>query len=478
MIKSNIFAFLLGGLSLFWFLYGMVRTIAWLVKKVGFSHALVNEDKPRKGIYKKIKFPLEKHFTPEKRNAAFIFFLTLLFNYLLFRIFAVYIWETFVADTRISVYLSQFEIYICNALLTAILSYILVRVISKRKKDLLIPSILYFLFYSALPYLVLWYPNDVWNGYISLGSKAGRLLFYFGVILPEIVGFIGLTFFRGKYKKLGWLFIVLMFLLGVEILPVRKHFLFFNALPTEEYYSEFKSYGKADRELEFTRAIETVENLVEKSKDSSSGSLDTVSLFVPIRVSVHDTCSLPNNNDKFKDYEKRTFLIDKNLDSDNDGLSDFEEAKLLSDAYSEDSDGDGVKDGDDSDPLNEYIVSDYARIKSEIFKFYGDTSSFFLVENLFYRGHGEIAHFDRKVIILNKEQMEKWETIWQNESGNYNDHYGIYIFGKYSFDIFKRVIIIQMTRRCGCGRDSDGYCFILVKWFGEWHVLGGRLLWT
>ena len=130
--------------------------------------------------------------------------------------------------------------------------------------------------------------------------------------------------------------------------------------------------------------------------------------------------------------------------------------------------------------LNPFKESDFGEIKKAIFEFYNDTSSYYLIENQFWRGEGEFANFNKHVVILSDEEIHRWSIIfgdlYKNEYGHEN--YNIYFFDKYWYYFFGRVAIVQFTMLCGCRFDSDGFLYLLTKWRGEWRVWGGRWLWT
>jgi hypothetical protein len=336
---------------------------------------------------------------------------------------------------------------------------------------------------------VLCYPNEWCGGKIFLGGNLGRLFFYFGVILPEIIGFLGFAFLRKKVRILGIVIVVIAFLAGIEILPIRRTFLFYDIWSTISFYKELKPFGKLDREFEFKRSLKIIEDLAVKSKSYPSESLVTITLYMPDLERNPDILRLKTERSDWKDlvsqFEKRVFRLNVKLDSDGDGLSDFREAELLSDAHNSDTDGDGINDKDDSDPLNPYEESDVGEIKSAVLGFYVDSFPFYLIENNFYDGRGEFGNFDKHVIILSDKQLRLRDFIFAKQ---HISNYTIILIGPgdsdlpyiaflgYSFDIFRRISIVLV--RLNYGIDSDGLLYLLIKWRGEWRVCGGRMLWT
>lgn len=469
------------------FLYGIGRGIAWIISKA--KDRMKPKGKAMELLLKEHNFPKLLQLTPNHRKTAYIFVFTLVFYIVCFYVLGCCIFGDFISHNRIGGFITFFEIQLIIAIFTGIFRHIIARVIRKSKHESLISTFQFFLFFSALPYLVLFYPNNEWKGYISLGGTFGRLIFYFGVILPEIVGFLGFVFLRKKVKILGIIIIAIAFLAGIEILPIRRTFLFYETWPTASLYKELKPFGKLDREFEFKRSLRTIEDLVVKSNSYPSESLVTITLYMPDLEKNPNILRLNTERLDWKDllsqFEKKVFRLNVKLDSDGDGLSDFREAELLSDAHNSDTDGDGINDREDSDPLNPYEESDFGEIKAAVLGFYVDSFPFYLIENNFHDGRGEFGNFDKHVIILNYKQLRLWDDIFAKQHiSKYSPIYRgpggsdlPYIaFLEYSFDIFRRISIVLV--RLDHGIDSDGVLYLLIKWRGEWRVMGGRVLWT
>ncbi|MCK4235422.1 thrombospondin type 3 repeat-containing protein [candidate division WOR-3 bacterium] len=316
------------------------------------------------------------------------------------------------------------------------------------------------------------------------------LIFYFGVILPEIIGFFGFVFLKKKTKILGAIIMTIAVFVAIEILPIRRSFLFDNYMTVMYPSVKLKPFGKLDREFEFKRSLKTIEDLAVKSNSYPNESLVTITMYMPDLEKYPNILGLNTNRTDWKDivsqFEKKMFRLNVKLDSDGDGLGDFREAELLSDAYNKDTDGDGINDREDSDPLNPYKESDFGEIKAAVLGFYVDSFPFYLIENNFHDGRGEFGNFDEHVITLNYKQLRLWDDIFgkQNISGYYPIYTGPggsglpYIaFLKYSFDIFRKINIV-LVRLYYSGIECDGVLYLLIKWRGEWRVLGGRVLWT
>jgi len=85
------------------------------------------------------------------------------------------------------------------------------------------------------------------------------------------------------------------------------------------------------------------------------------------------------------------------LDSDNDGLTDIEEKKMLTNPYKADSDGDGIIDGQDNNPRFRNIDNDFSTLIR------------FLFEGDFGRGYSHFLPFNyltkTNKSVLNKKQV-------------------------------------------------------------------------
>lgn len=435
-------------------------------------------------LNKKINIPFPK-IPPEKRKSIYIFIIVVVFYITVFFIgLSIY----GAVERKTDGFLTPFEVFLIIAALTGVIYLLLTRKIKGIRKRAVIPAIQVFLVFSALPYLVLLYPNDAWRGKIVLGGIWGVLIFYLGVILPEMIGFLGLLFLRKKVKILGIIIITIAFLAGFEILPIRRTFLFYHTWPTTSLYKELKPFGKTDRESEFKRSLSTIEDLAASSKSFPSESLVTITLYMPDLEKNPDILKLNTKRSDWKyivsQFEKKVFRLNVKLDSDGDGLSDFREAELLSDAYNKDTDGDCINDREDSDPLNPYEESDVGEIKAAVLGFYVDSFPFYLIENNFYAGRGEFGNFDKHVIILNYKQLRLWDCIFakqhvskyspiSSEPGGSDLYYITFL--KYSFAIFRKINIVLVTWEYGSY--GHGLLYLMVKWRGEWQVWGGRMLW-
>ena len=419
------------------FLYGIGRGIAWIVSKAKVR--MKPKGKAMEFLLKEHNFPKLLQLTPNCRKTAYIFVFSLVFYIVCFYVGGCFIYGDFISDNRIGGFITFFEIQLIIAIFTGIFRHLIARVIRKSKHESLISTFQFVLFFSVLPYLVLKYPNDWWKGYISLGGTLGRLIFYFGIILSEIMGFVGLAVLRKGKKIGGWIIIGFTVLLSIEILPFRRNFLFSDYIPVTIHSENMKPFVKENREFEFERSLKIIEDLAVKSENSPKDSIIKIEITVPgQKGDKMDTLKIHPMYILLGNYDKKTYAINTNLDSDEDGLSDFEEAELLSDAYNKDTDGDGINDNEDTDPLNPFKESDFGEIKKAIFEFYNDTSSYYLVENQFWRGEGEFANFNKHVVILSDEEIHRWSIIfgdlYKNEYGHEN--YNIYFFDKYWYYFF------------------------------------------
>ncbi len=372
------------------------------------------------------------------------------------------------------------------AILTCLLYFIIDGIIKKSKGNAILPSIQVFLFFSALPYIID-FPIRVSNAQFYL-SIFGMILFYFIMILPEIFGFAGVVYLRKKSKLPGIIFLALAILIGIEIFPIRSVFRFDS---TEVIYrindpEYMKPFCTDDREFEFKRSIETIENLVLYSQDLPDENLRTVKLNIPNLELRPDMLKLGTDWEwmpyqYWDDFDNPAFIekivkLDMVLDSDEDGLSDFREAKLLSDAYNKETDNDGVTDGKDSDPLNPLIESEIAPLNAAIIEYWmsdlwyadGENSYFCEVINWFYEGRGEIANFNKHVLLIAGDHRFLWYRIFEPQHDLGPPDIKI---GRPLFDYTGRIAVVDIS----CS--SAGGLLFLLKWHGKWKVIAWRGIW-
>ena len=372
------------------------------------------------------------------------------------------------------------------ALLSCLLYFIIDGIIKKSRARAILPTIQIFLFFSALTYIFNFPLVDI-NAEFYL-STFGIILFYCIMILPEILGFVGVVSLRKNRKLLGIVFLLLAIAVGIEIFPIRSVFRFdldevFHRIHDEEY---MKPFCTNNREFEFKRSFETIRKLILYSENSPSEKLRNVKLNIPnleLRPGMlklgTDWEWMPYqylDDARYPAFIEKTVQLDTILDSDKDGLSDFKEMQLLSDAYNKDTDGDGVIDGEDSDPLNPLIESEIAYLNTAIIEYwvsdlwYADRKNPYFCEviNWFYEGGGEIANFHKHVLLISGDHRFLWYGVFEQlyEYGPPDIK-----IGRPLFDFTQRIAVVDIS----CS--SAGGLLFLLKWYGKWKVIAWRGIW-
>jgi hypothetical protein len=428
-------------------------------------------------LFKKYRLPGSRFLTripSSTRKATCVFLLIFIFfialQFLLF--FASYLLM------HIDIEINVFDILIMAAFLPAAL-YVTISLLRKQPKARTIfNAAQMFAFLSLLPYITALFFDGRGN---LTGGKIWNLLFHFGCILPEVVAFIAFGILK-RNRVAGYIVLAITLFAAIEILPIRRTLFVPLGIGM---FEDIQEYGDGDLEFEFSRSIEIIKQLAEKSEKKPKANLFEAIIY--LRRS-DDAPDLPEIYPYgFGDYERRQFLVDITIDSDNDGLGDFREAELLSDAFNKDTDGDGIADGEDTDPLNEYRASQYGEVKSAIIRELGNDQPFYFVHNGFNRGLGEFENFDGHVILLNNEQETRWHITFgsQHRNNRYYEHnksdhpwdfeinIESYGFGGYKFDLLRRVALVDLDMGFGGG----GWMILLIKWRGKWHAIREFNLW-
>jgi len=303
--------------------------------------------------------------------------------------------------------------------------------------------------------------------------------------------------FRKHRKIIGSIFIALTIILAIEILPLRMIFFYdadFTLLMRPSDPENIIPYGKEDRVYEFERSLKIIDELSEKSQKQNPEDLAEIVIYFPKLEKYPDILEItPSDAEEYWTWQywdeldsafvEKEMLLDLKIDSDSDGLSDFQEAELLSDAYNADTDDDGIMDSDDTDPLNQFIGSDYADIKSLVLQeleIYPDPSAVYLIDNRFYYGHGEFNNVRNHIVLLAPDHVNKWNVIFGEQymmSGQRSLFGQRLTFGKYIFDITGQLVIIGVVQHHGVWADSSGHVFLLMKLKGTWQLLAGRCMW-
>ena len=370
---------------------------------------------------------------------------------------------------------------------TTILHFIISGVMRKSGRNVLIPSIQVFLFFSALPYILLLAFPLTWESYPGI---FGMVVFHLPAVLPELLCFTGLIWLKRNAKWPSAFFIAASALAAFEILPLRISFMFPDDTKRMHrfYHPEAaKPFGKTDRESEFKRSLDTINSLIISSRAAPSESLTQVIIGVPDLQKYPDILKLNTGEPlTWKDFvarfEVNEFALNAALDTDGDGLSDFEKAEMLSDAYKRDTDDDGIDDKEDSDPLNPFVASRYAEVNAAVLESFAAhlRYQFLIVDNQFYRGRGEIANFSKHVILLEDDQVQTWDMVFGRQySRRYGpDDYGLYMhLGRSLFDLSGRIALVYVVQYHGIGQDSNGIILALARFRNGWRVIAINSIW-
>lgn len=379
-------------------------------------------------------------------------------------------------------------VFVIAAAFTAVLHFIISGVMQKSGRNALIPSIQVFLFFSALPYIFfLVFPLNWKTIYLGIFDM---IVFHLAAVLPELLCFTGLIWLKRRAKLPSAFFIAASALAAFEILPLRISFMYpdDSEIMLRFYHPEAtKPFGKSNREPEFKRSLDTINRLVARSRAAPSESLTQVIIGVPDLQKYPDILKLNASEsqtweDFVSGFEVNEFTLNAGLETDGDGLSDFEEAEMLSDAYKRDTDDDGIDDKEDSDPLNPFVASRYAEVNAAVLESFaaGLRYQFLIVDNQFYRGRGEIANFSKHVILLEHDQVLTWDIVFGRQySRRYGpDDYGLYMhLGRTLFDLSGRIAIVDVVQYHGIGQDSSGIILVLARFRNGWRVIAVNNIW-
>jgi hypothetical protein len=379
------------------------------------------------------------------------------------------------------------DFVIMLALFPAFIYLLVSRLRRRRGRRIIFTSLQIFAFFAILPYLLTFFA-EVW-GRSFLSNAYGPLIkmaIPLGAMLPELLAFIAFGLLK-RYRMAGIIFIAVSVLIAIEIVPVRR------AFTHEGSISDAEKFGAEEisREDEFRRSIQTIKELTAKSKLHSEENLKRVLIFNPFGLEERDESNNLPSYDWRREYKKEEYFVSMEIDSDEDGLPDFTEAEFLCDAYIPDTDGDGIKDGEDTDPLHPYIASALGLIKSDILCAMEDTSSFYLVDEAFYGKKGGFGNFGEHVILINFKDIEMWDMIFgfqhrvrfpeaysirkKREDEEYPGSYmSAFQYVGYKIDPFKRVAVVDFWVRFS-GTSGHGYRLLLVNWHGRWHEVTWKL---
>lgn len=377
--------------------------------------------------------------------------------------------------------------FICSAILFGVIYLLIISIWNKPWRANIRSAIQVALVANLAPYISWgWFSPQFENSVMALTC-------YLVIFLPEILGFTGLVLLK-KHRIVSGILLAIGIIIAVEVVPIRMFFWLDESvgyLMSQADRAKMKRYDNLDRQSEFKRSLRIIDNLGEMSKSIQSRHKARVVIFRPNFVEKPYFLSVDTvgfaywevfGPDSAKTVTHQTVLIDTTLDSDRDGLSDFREAEMLSDAYDPDTDGDGFNDAEDSDPLNPYHESKYAAVYAGILDFMSAyfTFPFFIINGNFYEGRGEIGNFTKHVIVLHPNQVDAWNVIFGEQYTEYGQRslFGQYIsFSKYRFDLLGELAVVGFIRHHGIWADSSGFLYLLVKWKGRWKVIGMHQLW-
>jgi len=386
---------------------------------------------------------------------------------------------------------SYFQLF--TLAVTSLFFFLLAGEMKKSYRGLVTPALMLFVVLSALSYIIpVVFKTPLYY--------TGNTLFVIMLISPEIFAFIGLLITHKRIRILRYALFIIAIVLVVDIVPPRMTYVF-DATPewlmmlSEQ--NNVMPFGKEDREHEFSRSFEIIENLSVKSAETQSDNLQNIVIYLPNLAKYPDILKIDTLDDailraQWLDmrwpniepvFRRKEYLLDVRFDSDGDGLSDFKEAEMLSDAYAVDTDGDGIHDNDDTDPLNDLIVTDYAEIKALVLNELSgvsDSGIVYLVDNGFYNGHGEFANCGKHIVILHPDQINKWNIIFgeQYTEGLQRSLFGQRLcFGNNALSISRHIAVVGVIEYHGVWADSSGLIFFLFKWGGNWRIISGRCIW-
>jgi hypothetical protein len=380
--------------------------------------------------------------------------------------------------------------YLASAGITGFL-YILLKGIRSWRKNL-VSAIQIVLIFSALPYILFNFLFPPLDAVVFL-TFPGIILFVFVTILPEFFGFFGFAFLKRRKSVPTIAFWVLAAALFFEMHPLRTSWRFdFDAQVIHRIYNpeDNQPFCTNNRETEIKRSVQTILDLEARSENSPSGNTVHVRFNIP-NLEYRPDMLKPDQEWQWGPYKywddanhpafiKKIVTIDTTVDSDDDGLTDFKEIILLSDAYNKDTDGDGVQDGIDSDPLNPMIESEIGELNAAIIEYwistwYTDEEEPWLCEvnNYFHKGRGEVANFGNHILIINGDHSRLWYRMFNGvfPFGVFHYHIPNIHIGRQLLDIFGIIAIVDVSCYAGA------YMYVLVKWQNKWQVIAGRLLW-
>jgi hypothetical protein len=343
---------------------------------------------------------------------------------------------------------------------------------------------------------------DLFPRYTEFGLSA-LLIISIIAALPEIIGILALFLMKRKRIIAGGILMLFMIIILIELFPLRLKFIHIHpddmvsCMFTERYEKFGKTFGNPDKEAEFTRSLHTIEHLVTSVKKDQSKSYQTVIMNIPDLHTNPTVLSLKWCTEHLygfpilSEINFDTLVLDVNMDSDGDGLTDFLEAALLSDARDEDTDDDGFIDGRDSDPLNPYKDTKYAHVNAAILEYLTKkrleasrvytlglsgpyyekkTPHLWLIINDFWEGHGEIGNFKEHVLILEKAHFYLWTRIFTFYEGQF------YWIRRHSYSILGQYAIVQLSTMSDAG--GGDYLVLLMKWKGQWSVVGWQYMYV
>lgn len=265
------------------------------------------------------------------------------------------------------------------------------------------------------------------------------------------------------------------------IVPIRMNFMFTltDAQDILQYNSPHIAkkgiaYANEDREIEFKRSIEILDDLHQRSKNMVAESLTPMEFDMPNLMKY----PMALNNDwawtRYTLPESCLIHVKMNLnltsDMDKDGLTDFNEALLLTNALNKDTDGDGLEDNIDSDPLNKFIKSDLAEIRAAVLSHIVGDSSVVLMSNEFRSGKGEVGNWRGHIILLSNGSKQIWETIFKWRKRKLPVYCMFFEFGPCDYDLAK-CIALQYFYMHNSRPENSGVV-LLTRMFGKWQILG------
>jgi len=394
------------------------------------------------------------------------------------------------------------------ALFIGMAHFFLCLLLRRMRAAALFSALRIFLFFSA--YSMFFYGQIGYASVFALFPKFSKMFIPLVVvstvaILPEIFGLMILHFAK---KKRTWPCIItsaIAAFLLLELFPVRNDFIHSMPWDSPSAVSISGTYGEPigeqDVEQEFLRSLSIIDRLTISSQADPAVELTTIALNRPKL----ERYPMMLNREWFSEYitfwsfdyhpeffarffTQETIKLNLRRDSDNDGLGDFYEAILLCDANNPDTDNDGIGDSEDSDPRHAYRESIYGHINAAVISsdqsvtnmrvldsdtFLTDKKQllFHFINNEFPNGDGEIANFERHVVILDRAYRDLWFIVF---GGSFCNSDICYFIEQYMLSTFRLFAVVRVSIGSYAGGTES--VLLIANWRDKWYVLAENII--